>query len=152
MKQHYTTPASGGWVFNRKDPPARCQTGVGYPSNLGRDQESHSKIKLHKAPGMNSIPAEVLPAGCHPGTTNWPTHTMLRERGSSTWPSAMLSLYPSTKTKGKIRLFQLQSITLLSIAGIILTCVVLDRLIPSVAEKNQPESQCGFRTNWGTAY
>ena len=40
-----------------------------------------------------------------------------------------------------------RGISLLSIAGKILARIILNRLIPSVAEKNLPESQCGFRRN-----
>ena len=37
--------------------------------------------------------------------------------------------------------------TLLSIAGKLLASVLLNRLIPTIAQKNTPESQCGFRSN-----
>ena len=40
--------------------------------------------------------------------------------------------------------------TLLSTAGKILARVLLDRLIPAIAEEVLPESQCGFRANRGT--
>ncbi|XP_076061594.1 uncharacterized protein LOC143037342 [Oratosquilla oratoria] len=43
-----------------------------------------------------------------------------------------------------------RGITLLSIAGKILARVLLNRLVPSIAEENLPESQCGFRANRGT--
>ena len=41
-------------------------------------------------------------------------------------------------------------ITLLSVAGKILACVLLNRFIPTIAQENTPESQCGFRSNRGT--
>ena len=44
-----------------------------------------------------------------------------------------------------------QGITLLSIAGKILARVLLNRLIPTIAQENTPESQSGFRSNRGTA-
>ena len=44
-----------------------------------------------------------------------------------------------------------RGISLLSIAGKILARIMLNRLIPSVAAKNLPESQCGFRRNRSTA-
>ena len=40
-----------------------------------------------------------------------------------------------------------RGITLLSIAGKILARVLLNRLIPTIAQENTPESQCGFRSN-----
>ena len=40
-----------------------------------------------------------------------------------------------------------RGISLLSTAGKILARIMLNRLIPSVAEKNLSESQCGFRRN-----
>ena len=40
--------------------------------------------------------------------------------------------------------------TLLSIASKILARVLLNRLIPTIAQENTPESQCGFRSNRGT--
>ena len=40
-----------------------------------------------------------------------------------------------------------RGITLLSIAGKILARVLLNRLIPNIAEEIMPESQCGFRAN-----
>ena len=43
-----------------------------------------------------------------------------------------------------------RGISLLSIAGKILARIMLNRLIPSVAEKNLSESQCGFRRNHST--
>ena len=39
---------------------------------------------------------------------------------------------------------------MLSIAGKILARILLNRLVPSIAEDVLPESQCGFRTNRGT--
>ena len=43
-----------------------------------------------------------------------------------------------------------RGITLLSIAGRILARVLLNRLIPTLAQENTPESQCGFRSDRGT--
>jgi len=39
---------------------------------------------------------------------------------------------------------------LLSIAGKILARILLNRLVPSIADEHIPESQCGFRANRGT--
>ena len=43
-----------------------------------------------------------------------------------------------------------RGISLLSIAGKIMARVILDRLVPAIAEKVLPESQCGFRAGRGT--
>ena len=57
----------------------------------------------------------------------------------------------SVQKKGrKIRLFNYRGITLLSIAGKILARFFQNRLIPTIAQENTPESQCGFRSNRGT--
>ncbi|CAI9721540.1 Hypothetical predicted protein [Octopus vulgaris] len=37
--------------------------------------------------------------------------------------------------------------TLLSIAGKVLAKILLNRLVPTIAEENLPVSQCGFRDN-----
>ena len=59
-----------------------------------------------------------------------------------------LSLY---KNKGeKSDCSNSQGITLLSITGKILACILLNRPIPVIAQENTPESQCGFRSNRGT--
>ena len=43
-----------------------------------------------------------------------------------------------------------RGITLLSSASNILARVLLNRLIPIIAQENTPESQCGFRSSRGT--
>ena len=62
--------------------------------------------------------------------------------------AVIISLY---KNKGeKSDRSNYQSITLLSIAGKILAHVLLNKFIPTMAQENTPESQCGFRSNRGT--
>ena len=54
------------------------------------------------------------------------------------------------KTKGeKSDCSNYRGITLLSLAGKILARVLLDRFIPTTAQENTHESQCGFRSNRG---
>ena len=61
--------------------------------------------------------------------------------------AVIVSLY---KNKGvKPDCSNYRGITLLSVAGKILARV-LDKLIPTIAEENLSESQCGFRENRGT--
>ena len=63
------------------------------------------------------------------------------------WDAVIVSLY---KNKGeKSDCSNYQGITLLSFAGKILAHVLLNRLIPTIAQENTPESQCGFRSNRG---
>ena len=65
------------------------------------------------------------------------------------WDAVIVSLY---KNKGeKSDCSNYQGITLLSFAGKILAHVLLNRLIPTIAQENTPESQCGLRSNRGTA-
>ena len=62
--------------------------------------------------------------------------------------AVIITLY---KNKGeKSDCSNYRGITLLSIAGKILARVLLNRLVPAVAELHLPESQCGFRSNRGT--
>ena len=66
--------------------------------------------------------------------------------------SGMQSLSLCTKSREKKSdSSNYRGITLLSIAGKILVRVLLNRLIPTIAQENTPESQCGFRSNRGTA-
>ena len=62
--------------------------------------------------------------------------------------AVIVSLY---KNKGeKSDRSNYRGITLLSIAGLFLARVLLKRLIPTIAQENTPESQCGLRSNTGT--
>ena len=62
--------------------------------------------------------------------------------------AVIITLY---KNKGeKSDCSNYREITLLSIAGKVLARVLLNRLVPTIAEENLPESQCGFRANRGT--
>jgi hypothetical protein len=57
--------------------------------------------------------------------------------------AVIVSLYTNKGKKSDCSNYR--GITLLSIAGKILARVLLDRLIPTIAEENLPESHCGFR-------
>ena len=62
--------------------------------------------------------------------------------------AVIITLY---KNKGeKSDCSNYRGITLLSIAGKVLARVLLNRLVPTIAEEILPESQCGFRANRGT--
>ena len=65
--------------------------------------------------------------------------------------SAMQSLSSCTKNKGEMSdCSNYWGITLLSIAGKILACILLNRLVSTIAEDHLPETQCRFRANRGT--
>ncbi|XP_017661544.1 PREDICTED: LOW QUALITY PROTEIN: RNA-directed DNA polymerase from mobile element jockey-like, partial [Lepidothrix coronata] len=72
----------------------------------------------------------------------------LGELPSDLRDAVIITLY---KKKGiKSDCSNYRGITLLSIAGKILARILLNRLIPAIAEEILPESQCGFRANRST--
>ena len=77
-------------------------------------------------------------------TDCWEKGTLLQDLRDA----VIVSLY---KNKGeKSDCSNYRGITLLSIAGKILARVLLNRLIPTIAQEHTPESQCGFSANRGT--
>ena len=60
----------------------------------------------------------------------------------------IVSLYKNKGVKSDCSNYR--GITLLSIAGKVLARIMLNKLIPTIAEENAPENQCGFRANRGT--
>ena len=111
------------------------------------------QLKSGKAAGVDGIPPELWKNG---GQT---LHSKLHEFFVCCWEQGnlpqdlrdaiIITLY---KNKGeKSDCSNYRGITLLSIAGKILARVLLNRLVPAVAEYHLPESQCGFRANRGTA-
>ena len=62
--------------------------------------------------------------------------------------AVIVSLYKNKEEKSNCSNYG--CITLLFIAGILLARVLLNRLIPTTAQENTSESQCGFRSNRGT--
>ena len=111
-----------------------------------------AKLKYHKAPGVDGIPAEVYKLG---GDTLLEELTELFDMcwNNGTLPqdlrdAVIVSLYKNKGEKSDCPNYR--GVTLLSIAGEILARIILDRLIPTIAEENLPESQRGFRANRGT--
>ncbi|CAH1274547.1 Hypp5337 [Branchiostoma lanceolatum] len=105
-----------------------------------------------KAAGVDGIPPEIWK---HGGAA---LHSKLHEHFVSCWEqgklpqdlrdAVIITLY---KNKGeKADCSNYRGITLPSIAGKILARVLLNRLVPAVAENHLPESQCGFKANRGT--
>jgi len=110
------------------------------------------QLKSGKAAGVDGIPQEIWK---HGGET---LHSKLHELFVCCWEqgklpqdlrdAVIITLY---KNKGeKSYCSNYRGITLLSIAGKILARVLLNRLVPAVADHHLPESQCGFRANRGT--
>ena len=64
--------------------------------------------------------------------------------------AVIVSLYKNKGEKSSCSKYR-GGITLLSIAEKIFARVLLNRLIPTIAQENTPENQCGFRSNRGTA-
>ena len=110
-------------------------------------------LKNGKAPGADAIPAEVYK---HGGTELahklhclfiqiWKHSIVPQDFKDAT----IVTIY---KRKGnKSDCGNYRGISLLSIAGKILTRIILDRLLRFIADKVLPETQCGFRSSRGTA-
>ena len=107
---------------------------------------------MGKSPGIDGISAEVYQHGGEAVldklqdmfTNCWEKGTLPQDlRGV-----VIVSLY---KIKGEqLDRSNYRDITLFSSAGKMLALVLLNRLIPTIAQENTPESQCGFRSNRGT--
>ena len=110
------------------------------------------QLKVGKSTGIDRIPAEVYQ---HGGET---VLDKLQDMFTNCWEKGTLpqdlrgvvivSLY---KIKGEqLDRSNYRDITLFSSVGKMLALVLLNRLIPTIAQENTPESQCGFRSNRGT--
>lgn len=110
------------------------------------------QLKSRKAAGVDGIPPEIWK---HGGPA---LHDKFHDLLVCCWEqgklpqdlrdAVIITLY---KNKGEKSICSnYQGITLLSIAGKILARVLLNRLVPTIAEDNTPESQSGFRANRGT--
>ena len=107
------------------------------------------RLKVGKPSGIDGIPAEVyqhmeeavLDRFQDLFTNCWKKGTLLQDLRDA----VIVSLY---KNKGEQSdCSNYLGITLLSIAGKILPRVLLNRLIPPIAQENTPEGQCRFRSN-----
>ena len=107
------------------------------------------QLEVGKSPGINGIPAEVYQHGGKTVldklqdlfTNCWEKGTLPQELKDAVF----VSLYKSKGEKSDCSYYR--GITLLSIAGKILARVLLNRPIPTIAQENTPERQCGFRSN-----
>ena len=111
------------------------------------------QLKCGKAAGADVIPPELWRDG---GTA---LHSKFHELLVCCWEQGKLpgdlrdaiviTLY---KNKGvKTNCANYWGITLLSSTGKILARVLLNRLVPTIAEDHLPETQCGFRANRSTS-
>ena len=111
------------------------------------------KLSCNKAPGADAIPAEVYKSG-GPAITQ-----RLTELFESIWCEGRVpqqfkdaNLIHIYKRKGNRQMCDnYRGISLLSIAGKILARVLLNRLLQHLEQGLLPESQCGFRSERGTA-
>ena len=122
------------------------------PPSFDEVQTAVRKTNSHKAPGIDGLPAEVYKYGGDQLLEKLTSlFTLCWSKGEvpgDLRDAVIVSLY---KNKGeKSDCSNYRGVTLLSIAGKILARVLLDRLIPAIAEEVLPESQCGFRANRGT--
>ena len=110
------------------------------------------QLKSGMMAGVDGIPSEIWK---HGGPA---LHAKLHELFTCCWEhnklpqdlrdAVIITLY---KNKGeKSDCSNYRGITLLSIAGKILARVLLNRLMPNIADEHLPESQCGFRANRST--
>jgi len=122
------------------------------PPTLEETIKAIEKLKNGKAAGGDGIPAEIWKKGGETLQKNlhklfvccWENEVLPKELRDA----VIITLY---KNKGeKSDCSNYRGITLLSIAGKILARILLNRLVPSIADEHIPESQCGFRANRGT--
>ena len=122
------------------------------PSFVEEVQTAVKKMKVQKAPGIDGLPAEVYKHGGDQLLEKLTSlFTLCWKEGvvpGDLRDAVTVSLY---KNKGeKLDCSNYRGVTLLSIADKILARVLLNRLIPAVAEEVLPESKCGFHANRGT--
>lgn len=110
-----------------------------------------NQLKSCKAAGVDDIPPEIWKNG-GPALLN-KLHVLLIccwEQGKLPQDLCVATIITLYKNKGvKSECSNYRGITLLSVAGKILSRILLNRLVPTIAEENIPESQCGFRANRG---
>ena len=109
------------------------------------------QLKVGKSPGIDGIPQRSISTEekqcsissriCSP---------IVGRKGLYRRTPGMQSLSLYTETMEKIRLFKLPRHHCALHCRQNLARVLLNRLIPTIAQENTPESQCGFRSNRGT--
>lgn len=113
-------------------------------------QRALNKLKNHKAPGTDGIPAELLKYGgdaLHRRIHQLITHIWLEERTPARWKENII--VPIHKKGDKTKCANYRGISLLNTAYKTLSNIILSRLIP-YAENVLGEYQAGFRANRST--
>ena len=122
------------------------------PPTLEELTEAIEQFKSRKAAGVDSIPSEIWKYGGP--ALHGKLHNLLVycwEQGKlpqDLRDAIIITLYKNMGEKCDCSNYR--GITLLSIAGKVLARVLLNRLVPTIAEEILPESQCSFRANRGT--
>ena len=122
------------------------------PPTLEELTEAIDQLKSRKAAGVDGIPPEIWKHGG--AALHVKLHYLLvcsSEQGKlpqDLRDAVIITLYKNKGEKSDCSSYR--GITLLSIAGKVLARVLLNRLVPTIAEEILPESQCGFRANRGT--
>ena len=83
-------------------------------------------------------------------STQFPCQLSLKMADKTTTCTRIMAFPALILSLCTLRNSNYRGITLLSIAGKVLAHLMLNRLIPTIAEENAPESQCGFWANRGT--
>ena len=122
------------------------------PPSVEEIEKAIRLLSSGKAPGADSIPAEIYKDGGKTLTEKlhelflliWQQETLPQDFKDA----SIIHLY---KRKGSRQSCDNhRGISLLSIAGKVLARVLLNRLIEHLENDHLPESQCGFRKNRGT--
>jgi hypothetical protein len=108
------------------------------------------KLKRHKSPGIDQIPADLIKAGSR--TIRSEIHKLInsiwnKEELPKQWKESII--VPIYKNGDKTDCSNYQGISLLSTTYKILTNILLSRLTP-YAEEIIGEHQCGFKRNRST--
>ena len=151
MKKIYTTNQSKYWVLILSDKyyssfPATvfCYTSA-FEVELAIE-----KLKSHKSPGIDQIPAELIKAGGR--TIRCAIHKLIisvwnKEELPEEWKESII--VPIHKKGDKTDCNNNSGISLLPTTYKILSNILLSRLIP-YAEEVSRHHQCGFRRNRST--
>ena len=121
------------------------------PPTLEELTKAIDQLKSRKAAGVDGIPPEIWKHGAPA------LHVKLHDLLVCCWEQGKLpqDLHDAViitlhKNKGeKSDCSNYRAMTLLSIAGKVLARVLLNRLVPTIAEEILRQSQCGFRANRG---
>lgn len=122
------------------------------PPTFSEISQAVKSLKDNKAPGPDSIPAEILKHGgylCLRTIYKFVLEIWDKESVPQQWKDAnIVTIY---KNKGdKSICGNSRGIALLAAAGKILAKVMLSRIVQNISEDLLPESQCGFRRARGT--